>query len=223
MKKTIILIAAFLTILVQGYCQKAEGPVLKPEIAARYEGDLKKGLANGEGTATGVDSYTGHFAKGLPEGQGTYTYRNGDVYKGSFKNGSLEGIGTMTFKGVSKDSILTGYWEKGKYLGSEKVDPYEVSNKTGSVKEHIFSSGEGNKVEINVLDPSSTPIAAQIFAKGQYVQKSYTGRETFENVVFPVEFDIKYSCANKLTSGEIYSTIHIKINKSGNWFITLKN
>jgi hypothetical protein len=223
MKKSIILIAAILAILANSYCQKIEGPVLKPEIAVKYVGDLKKGLANGNGTATGLDTYTGHFAKGLPDGLGTYTFRNGDVYVGTFKNGIIDGKGNMTLKGVSRDSILAGFWENGKFIGKEKIEPYEVSNKSGSVQEHIFASGEGNKVEISVLDPSNSYIGAQIFTEGKFVQKSYYGREYFEDVAFPISFDIKYNCTNKIKTGIISNTIRIKINKPGNWVITLKN
>lgn len=223
MKKTIILFSVFLTILFNGFCQKAIEPVLKPEIAGKYEGELKKGFANGKGTATGTDTYTGHFVRGLPEGPGTYTYKNGNVYKGTFKNGVFDGKGTMTLHGVSNDSILTGYWEEGKYIGKKRIDPYAISNKTGSVRENLSSTGEGNKVEISILDPFNSYISAQIFTEGEYVQKSHYGREYFEDVKFPIMFDIKYSCYNKMRSGMITNTIRIKINKSGNWVIKLRN
>jgi hypothetical protein len=223
MKKTFVLFAAFLAIMLNGFSQKTQGPVLKPEIAGKYERKLKKDLAHGKGTATGTDTYTGNFFKGLPDGEGIYTYSSGDIYTGSFRAGKKEGKGSFIIHGGSKDSILNGYWDSDKYVGKDKLVPYEVSNKTGSVMERIFNTGEGNKVEINVLDPSSKHVAAQINATGQYIQKNYTGIDYFENVAFPIEFDIHYSCSNKLKTAIVNSSIRIKLNKSGNWIITLKN
>jgi hypothetical protein len=223
MNKTIILFSVFLILFFNGYCQKEGEPVLKPEIAGKYEGELKKGLANGEGTATGIDTYTGHFVKGLPEGHGTYTFKNGDIYTGSFKNGIMDGKGSMTLNDAGMDSNLTGYWEKGKYIGKARIEPYEISNKSGSVQEHISNVGEGNSVEISVFDPFNAYIGAQIITEGKYVQKSYYGREYFEDVTFPITFTIKYTCSNKMRSGMIISTIRVKINKSGNWIIKLRN
>jgi len=223
MKKTIILFSAFLIILFNGFGQSIVGPVLKPEISEKYEGEQKKGLAAGKGTASGTDTYTGNFVKGLPEGQGTYTYKNGNVFVGSFKNGVMDGKGMMTIRVNERDSIIKGYWEAGKYVGTKRIDPYEISNKVGSVQEHLSVTGEGNTVEISVVDPFNSYITAQIFTEGQYVQKSYYGREYFEDVKFPILFDIKYSCTNKLRSGIITNTIRIKINKGGKWVIKLSN
>lgn len=223
MKKKIILFSAFLVILFNGFCQSIVGPVLKPEIAEKYEGEMKKGLASGKGTATGTDTYTGHFTQGLPDGQGIYTFKNGDVYQGAFKNGIMEGKGIMTTKINGKDSIVTGYWDTGKYIGKKRIDPYEISNKTGSAQEHLSLTGEGNTVEISVFDPFNRNIGAQIFIEGEYVQKSSYGREYFEDVKFPILFDIKYSCSNKLGTGIVSSTIRIKINKSGKWILKVTN
>jgi len=223
MKKTIILFYALLLLITNCFSQSIVGPVLKPEISGKYEGEMKKGLAAGKGTAKGTDTYTGHFVSGVPDGQGTYTYKNGDVYEGAFKNGYMDGKGTMFLKIEGKDSTITGYWEANKYVGKKRIDPYEISNKTGSVQEHLSSAGEGNTVEISIMDPFNSYIGAQIFVEGEYVQKSYYGREYFEDVKFPILFDIRYSCSSKLRSGIINSTIRIKINKSGKWVIKLTN
>lgn len=223
MTKTILVFFTSIVITCNCLSQSVVGPVLKPEIAGKYEGEMKKGLASGKGTATGTDSYTGRFVNGLPDGQGIYTYKNGDIYEGAFKNGYMEGKGQMTTKAQSSDSVITGYWEAGNYIGKKRIDPYEVSNKTGSVQEHISSAGEGNTVEISVFDPFNSYLHAQIFVEGECVQKSYYGREYYEDVKFPVVFDIRYSCSSKLRAGIINSTIRIKINKSGKWVIKLTN
>jgi hypothetical protein len=203
--------------------QNVEGQVLKKELAGKYEGPLKKGLANGEGTAIGTDSYTGHFVKGLPEGEGTYSFSNGDVYQGSFSKGVFSGKGKLICKKAAGDSIVEGYWESGKYVGKEFTAPYEVSNKTGSVNPSIIRSGDGNRVEIVVLDPFNAYVAPQIIATGEYTQQNYYSRNYFADAKFPLTFDIRYSCTNKYRSGFIDSTIRIKINKPGSWVVTLRN
>jgi hypothetical protein len=219
-----ILVALVLTFsCIFAYCQDISGPVLKKELVGKYEGELKKGLAHGEGIAVGLDSYTGHFAKGLPERLGTYTFSNGDIYRGEFLRGLFSGKGVFTYKKAVGDSILEGYWEAGKYVGKTMVAPYEISNKTGSVNPSIICSGDGNKVEIVVFDPYNKYIIPQIMAMGQFTQQTYYARNLFFDAVFPLSFDIRYSCTNKMRSGIIDSTIRIKINKPGNWQITLRN
>lgn len=222
MKSAIIAsIVVFISICTYG--QVNTGPVLKKELAGKYEGELKKGLAHGQGIASGLDTYTGHFSKGLPEGQGTYTFYNQDVYQGEFSKGLFSGKGVLTYKKAVGDSILEGYWEAGKYVGKTMVAPYEISNKTGSVNPSIINTGDGNKVEIVVMDPYNKYIMPQIMAFGQFTQQTYYQRNLFADAVFPVTFDIRYSCTNKMRSGIIDSTIKIKINKPGNWQITLRN
>ena len=217
-------IACFIVFIgVQVSGQEVKGPVLKQELVGKYEGELKKGLAHGEGIAVGLDSYNGHFNKGLPDDKGIYTFHNGDVYKGEFSRGLFNGKGVLTYKKARGDSIVEGYWEAGKYAGKTQVVPYEISNKTGSVNPSIICSGDGNKVEIVVFDPYNKYIIPQIMAMGQFTQQTYYGRNLFAEAVFPLTFDIRYSCTNKMRSGIIDSTIRIKINKPGNWQITLRN
>lgn len=205
------------------FCQEINGPVLMKEIAGKYDGDLKNGLANGKGTAVGTDTYEGHFRKGLPNGEGTYTYSNGDMYKGNFVNGRFSGKGTLYYKSVSPDSVSAGFWDEGKYLGKVKIDPYVISNQTGIVDPRISLIGEGNQIELTVLDPFNKYIIPQINANGKFFQRFSYSRIYFEQIDFPIELDIMYYCSNKIRTGTIYNTIRIKINKPGNWQITLKN
>jgi len=59
----------------------------------------------------------------------------------------------MTISTNGKDSVVSGYWDTSKYIGKKRIDPYEISNKTGSAQEHLSLSGEGNTIEISVLIP----------------------------------------------------------------------
>jgi hypothetical protein len=107
--------------------------VLMESIKGTYEGDCKKNKADGKGTATGEDSYTGEFKAGLPDGVGKYTWKNGDWYEGRWKKGLREGEGTMHYAGkTTKDGVLTGFWKKDKYAGKYEK-PYIVHNKTPDV------------------------------------------------------------------------------------------
>jgi hypothetical protein len=224
MKKVIFLSVILCICYLTGLSQKPDGPVLKKELAGKYEGDMKKGVAHGKGTATGIDTYTGEFKKGLPDGEGVYTDSLGNVYKGSFHLGKRSGQGVLIPVRSSEGQPISGYWEDDKYVGRKKVEPYEISNKTGAVSPRIYSAGPGNKIEISVMDPvSSSYISANIFMIGQAVDRTTYGRYYYEDATFPIEFDIKYTCSNKLGTATIANTIRIKINKPGSWVITLKN
>ena len=72
--------------------------VLKPEIADKYEGGCKNGLANGKGIAEGADKYVGRFKNGLPNGTGKYTWSTGEVYDGGWNEGKKEGNGKFFYK-----------------------------------------------------------------------------------------------------------------------------
>lgn len=221
--KSLSIALTLMTFSIISYSQEPTGPVLKKELSGKYEGETKKGLAHGQGTAIGTDSYTGHFNKGLPESDGIYTFSNGDVYKGEFSKGVINGKGVMTYKKASADSIVEGYWQEGKYVGKTFIAPYDISNKTGSVNPSIIRQGDDNKVEIVVMDPFNKYIIPQIMALGEFTQQNYYSRTLFGDAKFPLTFDIRYSCTNKTNSAIIDSTIRIKINKPGAWVITLRN
>lgn len=221
MKSTVI-VSVLLLFCVVTFGQE-RNPVLKEEIAGKYDGDLKKGFAHGQGTSVGADSYTGHFVKGFPDGEGTYTFRNGSSYKGEFSRGFFSGRGTMIYKTMHGDSIVEGFWEQGKYVGKNMVSPFEISGKSGSVSPSISRTGDGNKVEITVIDPFNKYIIPQIMAIGEFTLQSYYSRTLYADSKFPITFEIRYSCTNKYRSGYIDNTIRIKINKPGEWQITLRN
>lgn len=224
MKTNVLLSIILCALYFTGFSQKPEGPVLKNELVGKYEGEQKKGLANGKGTARGKDTYRGEFKKGLPDGEGIYTDSLGNVFKGFFRLGKKNGQGVFTPTVSSKEQTISGFWQDDKYIGKEKIEPFQISNKTGSVSPRIFNSGPGNKVEISVMDPvNNSYLEATILLIGKATPRISYGRYTYDDVSFPVEFDIQYNCTNKYRVGNIYNTIRIKINAPGNWVITLKN
>ncbi len=124
MKILAILFSALISVNV--YSQKCE--VDMEAISGSYEGNCKKGQANGNGTAKGTDTYVGEFKKGLPHGAGTYTWANGSRFVGQFVRGIKEGEGEMIKKTLAgTDSTYSGFWKDDEYIGKEKY-PYKTLN-----------------------------------------------------------------------------------------------
>ena len=60
---------------------------------AKYVGEFKQGLPDGEGTLTILDgsTYVGHFKDGRWHGEGTWTHPDGDETSGQWKEGRVHG------------------------------------------------------------------------------------------------------------------------------------
>lgn len=149
--------------------------VKNDRLSGTYDGSKKKELAEGQGKASGKDTYEGQFKKGLPDGLGTYTFgenvtlrgynfKSGDKYEGAFKKGKFEGKGKITFSEKEK-GVLEGYFEDGKYVGQTK-DGYiwkkeessginrVIVQKRNSSKNDISLSGIGEIIEIGAVHGS---------------------------------------------------------------------
>lgn len=94
MKRVVFLLALLVGFSLIGKAQ-FDCQVVPEALKGQYNGECKKGLANGEGAAKGIDSYVGAFKKGYPHGFGVYTYANGSVYIGSFNKGQKDGYGIL--------------------------------------------------------------------------------------------------------------------------------
>jgi hypothetical protein len=92
---------------------------LDPDIGESYQGGCKSGLAHGQGTARGRDTYVGPFENGEPTGVGRYTWGpgcdwTGDVYIGDWKAGFRTGRGLYTY---ANGRVYEGDFVNGKYEG----------------------------------------------------------------------------------------------------------
>ena len=105
--------------------------VLDPELQGSYTGPCVNGLAEGEGTATGIATYRGGFKAGMKNGQGVKTWPNGDRYEGAFVDDRKQGEGRYTWG--------RGRWEGDRYKGeyaNDKRNGYGVYRyATGDVYE----------------------------------------------------------------------------------------
>lgn len=121
------------------------------EISGSYEGDCKRGRAHGDGKAVGTDTYEGEFKKGLPEGFGKYIWADGHYYEGEWDDGEKDGEGKLIYpKQNGKDSVVTGFWEEGKYLGRYK-EPYKITSKSTEIQRVVVRkiASTPNQISIN--------------------------------------------------------------------------
>lgn len=133
-KQLRLLVFLLLSCIPYAYSQQesVQCTVMLKEISGSYNGGCKDGLADGKGTSTGEDSYTGFFVNGLPEGKGVYKYKNGNIFSGYWKNGLKNGKGEFKSIVNGKASIVKGYWKDGEYSGiTEPDDEYRITNLTG--------------------------------------------------------------------------------------------
>lgn len=86
--------------------------------AGHYQGEWRNGKPDGQGEfifANGIRS-VGAFKEGLRNGQVVSQFPDGQRYEGGYRNGRKDGKGEL----IRKDGTITsGYWQLGKYLGSE--------------------------------------------------------------------------------------------------------
>lgn len=207
--------------------------VLMPSISGQYEGECKKGKANGNGKAEGTDQYLGEFKNGLPHGKGVYRWKNGNFYDGEWSNGKRDGDGGMAYKRNGKtDSVITGFWKKDAYVGKFEK-PYIIHTRTLhfsliEVKKNKSALENTITIEVGsttggtyglksggVPKPELTDI--QII-KGSYVQSHSINKgdrissRTLLNVIFP--FQATYRIGNQ--------EVAIEILEEGNWLINLR-
>lgn len=182
-------------------------------IAGKYEGDCKKGLANGEGKSVGTDTYEGEFKKGWPNGVGTYTFKNGDVFTGEFKKGLKEGKGKLT---SAENGTLEGYWLEDEYIGKESK-PYKIMNKAATISKITVKrkSKEKNQIDISYLQLGrkisydNITVTNQVGNFGSLIQNQYV--KAIQAVVFPFRFVVSSK-----------DNFDIQISQPGHWEVIVE-
>ncbi|MDH5398616.1 MAG: hypothetical protein OEX02_10735 [Cyclobacteriaceae bacterium] len=190
--------------------------VLLKELEGKYDGECKKGLANGSGKAEGTDSFVGEFKKGLPHGTGTYTWANGDVYQGEFEKGLKEGAGELKY--TNNPDPLVGYWKEDEYIGKYRV-PFEVSNKGAamqriSISETKLQQEKAIEIFVNMDNQAVfNPYINITVLQGAFGYSQNTARSVYlTDISFPFKADLTFK-GQKAT---------VLINKEGMWKVTIE-
>ncbi|MFZ4878147.1 energy transducer TonB [Janthinobacterium sp. Mn2066] len=90
---------------------------------AYWDGACKDGYASGSGAlqwskdGKATERYEGNLSKGVPEGEGIAQWEDGSLYEGTYHDGKLHGAGTIVFADKGE---LTGRFEHGASVGDAR-------------------------------------------------------------------------------------------------------
>jgi hypothetical protein len=224
MKKiSVLILSIFFLISFNSAFSQEPCKVLKPEIAGKYEGGCKNGLANGKGVSQGTDKYDGRFKNGLPDGSGKYTWSTGEIYDGGWKEGKKEGTGKFYYKKDGADSTLTGIWKNDAFYKKIVPNPYTVLRQESVKRYSVRRVGDGNKIiftitqngnsSISMTNLNFSPTSGSTYRLGQ--------NHGFENIDFPFECKVTFSVPNAFQSADINVDFEIKITEPGSWEVDI--
>jgi hypothetical protein len=199
--------------------------VMKSSISGSYTGGCKKGLAEGKGTAQGIDHYTGQFKKGLPDGKGTYTWATGETYTGNWKKGKRHGSGTYPWFYQGRDTLSEGQWIEDRYAGPVVKKP-RIINSSSVERYTIRKEGTNfNRVMIHFSQNGTTnnSISNLMIVSSSGYQSSLGPMTGFEGVVFPVTINISYTTLNKMKTASYPVIFEFEISEPGDWKVELFN
>jgi len=202
-----------------------EGCKVKLEnIQSSYEGDCKNNLANGKGTASGIDTYTGNFKKGYPNGKGMYKWSTGEYYDGEWLMGKREGIGEYHHTVNGSEVIQSGVWKNDKYLGPEPILP-KIMQKQNISDVKINKTGDGNQVliKITMAGSNNTSITDLTLNANSGTEFRYGGYMGFESIVFPFTCKVFYTTPNTLRTTEYHCVLAFEITEPGRWEVKIEN
>ncbi len=199
--------------------------VLLPSIDSSYIGECRKGLANGEGEAWGIDHYIGHFRKGLPHGSGRYEWRNGDLYDGEWNEGKREGFGR--FVPALGKNVSEGIWKNNRFVPpiapDDWIHPFVVKQTVNIDKVNIRKTrDEGSTIRIRFFR-NSTPV--QVFElemiSGSGDPQQNADYPVFMYVTFPFSSRLVYKLPDKGGAKLIECLIDFVITEEGEWDVCI--
>jgi hypothetical protein len=160
MKSILLLISSlgilYINIFAQDTTQACK--VASIELIGKYKGGCKKGLANGQGEAKGLYTYTGSFKNGMPNGEGTYYYIDSSYYVGNFQDGIKEGKGEFHYpRNGMPDSIINGYWSGNEYTGKTYITYKTDADLKFDNVDITPSENSGKTLTIEIATTSGSP------------------------------------------------------------------
>jgi hypothetical protein len=221
-----LLLFLLLTFIPFSYSQESGTvcKVLLKEISGSYKGGCRDGLANGKGTATGEDSYTGNFLNGLPEGKGVYKYKNGNMFSGYWKNGLKNGKGEFKSLVNGNATVIKGYWKEGDYAGtSEPDEEYRITRITG-IENYTITNAKGDKnfIEISFekVNKKYVPRDLEVSLSSGY-KIEQNKKIIIQNYNFPVNCDLHFTIP--VTGGARQCNLAFTIDKPGKIEVFISN
>jgi hypothetical protein len=210
-------------------------------LKGQYTGGCKNGKADGFGTASGVDFYTGNFKKGYPDGEGKYTWKNGTWYNGNWKAGLFDGNGTFSKIDENKPdsaTLLTGFWQDGKYIGKYQK-PYSIVPLTNGISDINARKISGTKAEIIIDVKSITGGGSSLYMpllpkpklvnieviEGRFQQQvdnetsTVTNKYILRNVTFPFQAIFTFETTGTNPMPLPLEKIKVEISESCSWYI----
>ncbi|MBS0001384.1 MAG: hypothetical protein KFF73_20530 [Cyclobacteriaceae bacterium] len=179
--------------------------VLPAPISKDYEGDCRKGLAEGKGIARGKDvTYEGDFRKGMPHGEGILKFADGRTFEGQWRNGEIYGYGEFrNSSGEVKQGYYKGTIEEFRYMGEDKsalpgyriLDTERLENANYTF---VNSDPQGRRITIKIFENNIRTIThfEILEITGGVIQlvTNAGGRlnAEIEKVDFPVTIGIRY-------------------------------
>ena len=197
--------------------------VLIPELAGKYSGDCKAGLADGTGEALGEDYYKGEFVKGYPDGEGIYLWKNGDKYTGEWKKGMRHGKGRYEFTSHDKISVQDGEWKNDKYLGMKIPPPYDIEYRSNIGRVTCFKEGDKPYVKYRLSRAGSynSSVSELLMQSSSGSEKIFPEFIGYEQVEFPFRGKLTFTAPNAWYSAEINCELRITITQPGAWIVTI--
>jgi len=229
---TFLMLLSFVSLVLAQYDCK----VLVEDLQGQYNGDCKKGLANGNGSAKGIESYTGEFKRGYPNGFGVYIYKDSSRYIGNFKKGKKDGYGMLVRKTDTGGKILDyGLWiTDSLVIPNDTKALYKVKERKGvKVIDPKLTTDESIKSQVwinfkidGVPDKSVNVTRAEI-SSGKQIDTQDRALNTlvaFDEIsVFPVTFYLEYQIRKTDQFLPVDCAVQIMLFTPGLWEINLNH
>lgn len=170
-----------------------------PSEGLYYEGEVKDGVPDGQGTFYYVDGKPykgGSFVGGKLQGKGWMYFEDGSNYKGEFKDDLPDGLG----RSFSSEGKLTyeGYYLKGERSGKGIEYSDGIMIYSG---DFLNGKHHGKGTEFSILDPEKVKFDGE-FKNGMRSRGKYYSSEGY--LVFEGDFYLKPGDDLNFKSGRFY-------------------